>query len=67
MSTNRNWASINSGASFEALVSTIMFFEDSAAALFGRPGRDGGQDMRSGDGQRVLQWFEQFGAVEGAS
>ncbi len=51
----RNWGLITSGATFEALATTIVFFEDPKAALFGRRGKDGGQDSRSGDGTRVFQ------------
>jgi len=50
-----NWGLITSGATFEALVTTLVFFEDEDAVLFGRRGRDGGQDVRSGDGLRVFQ------------
>ena len=46
----RNWGLIKSGATFETLATTIIFFEDQKAALFGRRGQDGGQDARSGDG-----------------
>ncbi len=52
---NRNWAMINSGATFEALAGRLVFFEDPKAAIFGRRGKDGGQDMRSGDGTLVFQ------------
>ena len=52
---NRNWNLITSGATFEALATTLVFFEDPKAALFGRRGKDGGQDARSGDGTRVFQ------------
>lgn len=51
----RKWGAITSGATFEALATTIVFFEDPSAALFGRRGKDGGQDARSGDGTRVYQ------------
>jgi hypothetical protein len=51
----RKWGAITSGATFESLATTIVFFEDPAACLFGRPGKDGGQDARSGDGKRVFQ------------
>ncbi|MBK8999589.1 MAG: ATP-binding protein [Myxococcales bacterium] len=51
----RNWGAIANGATFEALATTIVFFEDPKAALFGRRGRDGGQDARSGDGTLVYQ------------
>ena len=55
MPAERNWAAITSGRTFEALASTIVFFEDPGAALFGRPGVDGGQDIRSGDDTLVYQ------------
>ena len=51
----RKWGLITTGATFQALASTIIFFDDPRAALFGRPGKDGGQDARSGDGRRVFQ------------
>lgn len=51
----RNWGAITSGTTFQSLVTTILFFEDPKAALFVRPGRDGGQDARSGDGTMVFQ------------
>lgn len=51
----RNWGQIRSGATFESLATTLVFFEDSGAALFGRRGKDGGQDARSSDGKRVFQ------------
>lgn len=53
--TERNWNNITSGPQFEGLVRLILSFEDSKAALFGRPGKDGGQDVRSGDGKTVFQ------------
>lgn len=52
---NRNWGLINSGECFEALATTLIFFEDHQAKLFGRRGKDGGQDARSGDGSTVFQ------------
>ena len=55
MKAERNWALIRSGETFETLATTIVFFKDSNAALFGRRGRDGGQDARSGDGRTVYQ------------
>lgn len=51
----RKWGAITSGATFESLATTIVFFEDPKASLFGRRGTDGGQDARSGDGTRVFQ------------
>lgn len=51
----RKWGAITSGATFESLATTIVFFEDPKASLFGRRGKDGGQDARSGDGTRVFK------------
>src|SRR6266542_7065002 len=51
----RKWGTITSGVTFESLATTIVFFEDPKASLFGRRGKDGGQDARSGDGTRVFQ------------
>ncbi len=52
---NRNWGQITNGATFESLATTLLFFEDSKAALLVRRGKDGGQDARSSDGKRVFQ------------
>jgi hypothetical protein len=52
---NLKWNNIISGAMFEGLVTTIVYFEDHNAKLFGREGRDGGQDVRSGDNTMVYQ------------
>ncbi len=52
---NRNWGQICTGATFESLATTLVFFEDAGASLFGRRGKDGGQDARSGDRTRVFQ------------
>jgi hypothetical protein len=35
---DRNWGAISSGATFEALAATLVFFEDPKAMLFGRRG-----------------------------
>lgn len=51
----KKWGLITSGATFQSLACTLIFFEDPNAALFGRPGKDGAQDARSGDGTRVFQ------------
>lgn len=55
MAADRNWGLISTGPTFEGLVTTLVFFEDADAALLGRAGRDGGQDVRSGDGKLVYQ------------
>lgn len=41
---SRKWGLIVSGATFQALASTLLFFQDAKAVLFGIPGKDGGQD-----------------------
>ncbi len=51
----RKWSGISNGATFESLATTVVFFEDPGASLFGRRGKDGGQDARSGDGTLVFQ------------
>jgi hypothetical protein len=51
----KKWGLITSGAMFQSLACTLLFFEDPKTILFGRPGKDGGQDARSGDGTRVFQ------------
>jgi hypothetical protein len=53
--TIRDWAHIKTGSTFEALVQTLLLFDDPLARTFGRPGKDGGQDARSGDDRRVYQ------------
>jgi len=55
MRATRNWGLIRSGETFEALATTLISFEDPNSRLFGRRGRDGGQDARSGDGKTVYQ------------
>lgn len=50
-----NWAMINNGGAFESLMHAIVFAEDATAILFGRPGKDSGQDARSADGTHVYQ------------
>ena len=49
-----NWSGLTS-PQFEALVQTLVFYKDSKAYLFNRPGPDGAQDALSGDGQTVYQ------------
>ena len=50
-----NWGMINSGGAFESLMHALVFAEDPTALLFGRPGKDSGQDARSLDGTHVFQ------------
>ncbi|HND32427.1 MAG TPA: hypothetical protein PLA94_20655, partial [Myxococcota bacterium] len=53
--SNLNWGMITCGETFEALVTSLVYFEDPKARLFGRRGKDGGQDALSGDGTLVYQ------------
>ena len=46
---------IEGGGAFESLVYTLLYDEDSSVILFGRPGKDSGQDARTKDGTRVYQ------------
>ena len=50
-----NWGMIEGGGAFESLVYTLLYDEDSSVILFGRPGKDSGQDARTKDGTRVYQ------------
>ena len=50
-----NWGMINSGGAFESLMHALVFAEDHTALLFGRPGKDSGQDARSLDGTHIYQ------------
>ena len=50
-----NWGMIQDGGVFESLMHSILFAEDAGALLFGRPGKDAGQDARSADGRVVYQ------------
>lgn len=52
--TTLQWPLLNS-SSFEALVQTLIFYKDSKASLFNRPGPDCAQDAKSGDGKTVYQ------------
>ena len=50
-----NWGVVNGGGAFESLMHALVFAEDPTAILFGRPGKDSGQDARSKDGVTVYQ------------
>ncbi|HOY62274.1 MAG TPA: hypothetical protein PK745_03770, partial [bacterium] len=52
--SKRNWGMISSHV-FQGFCGTIIYFEDSNATIFDRPGKDGGQDILSGDKQTVYQ------------
>ena len=49
-----NWSGFD-GAEFESLVHSLLFFVEPSIVLFGRPGKDSGQDAISGDGSHVYQ------------
>ena len=49
-----NWSGFD-GAEFESLVHSLLFFEEPSVILFGRPGKDNGQDAISGDKTHVYQ------------
>lgn len=50
-----NWGMISDGGAFESLMHAILYAEDPSTILFGRPGKDAGQDARSADGTVVYQ------------
>lgn len=50
-----NWGMIQDGGVFESLMHAILYAEDAGTILFGRPGKDAGQDARSADGNVVYQ------------
>ena len=52
---DRNWSTITNGATFQHLVNTLLLRVDPAASPYGRPGKDGAQDARSGDRKTVYQ------------
>lgn len=49
-----NWSGFD-GAEFEALVHSVLFFEVPNILLFGRPGKDSGQDAITSDRTHVYQ------------
>lgn len=51
----RNWNAITNGATFQHLVNTLLLCVDPAASPYGRPGKDGAQDAKSGDRKTVYQ------------
>lgn len=62
-----NWGLIQDGGTFESLMHAILYAEDSGIILFGRPGKDAGQDARTADGTVIYQAKYRQGLVmEGA-
>jgi len=50
-----NWGVIQNGGTFESLMHCILFATNPSTILFGRPGKDAGQDARSASGDTVYQ------------
>lgn len=50
-----NWNVVSDGGVLESLTHAILYAEDPGTILFGRPGKDAGQDARSADGSVVYQ------------
>ena len=50
-----DWSRVRSGESFQELLNALLGFDDGAARLFNRPGKDGGQDAMSSDGLTIYQ------------
>jgi hypothetical protein len=53
--TDLNWGVIQDGGTFESLMHAILYAKDQGIVLFGRPGKDAGQDARSDDGSIIYQ------------
>ncbi len=56
MPANYNWSLIQSGEAFQSLVNTLLLFEFPGTRVFGRAGKDSGQDARSADNETVYQY-----------
>jgi len=50
-----NWGLVSDGGVFESLMHALLYARDPGTILFGRPGKDAGQDARSSDGNIVYQ------------
>ncbi len=50
-----NWGLIQDGGVQESLMHAILYAHDPQTILFGRPGKDAGQDARAADGTIVYQ------------
>jgi hypothetical protein len=62
-----NWGVIQDGGTFESLMHAVLYAKDQGIVLFGRPGKDAGQDARSADGSVVYQAkYRQHLTMEGA-
>ena len=50
-----NWGLIHDGGILESMMHAILYAQDPQTILFGRPGKDAGQDARTADGHIVFQ------------
>jgi hypothetical protein len=50
-----NWGLVTDGGMFESLMHSILYARDPGTILFGRPGKDAGQDARASNGRVVYQ------------
>ncbi len=50
-----NWGLVSDGGVFESLMHAILYAQDPCTILFGRPGKDAGQDARTGNGSVIYQ------------
>lgn len=50
-----NWGLIQDGGVFESLMHAVLYADDPSTILFGRPGKDAGQDARTSDGTVIYQ------------
>src|ERR1051325_9191588 len=62
-----NWGVIQDGGTFESLMHALLYAKDQGIILFGRPGKDAGQDARTADGSTVFQAkYRQHLTMDGA-
>ena len=50
-----NWATIGSGATFQALANVLLLYDDPTTIVFTKEGPDGGLDAVSGDLTKAYQ------------
>lgn len=51
-----NWSVLRTGEAFQSLINDLLLFEFPGTRVFGRAGKDAGQDARSSDGKTVYQF-----------
>ena len=62
MPLNLNWAMIQTGATFQSLVNTLLLFEHAGTRVFGRAGKDAGLDALSENKKVAYQYKYHSGA-----